>query len=50
MTVKQLYDWALQNDAQNFDIGTVNQNSLEIDWISTKDLFMNKQEMEIIVL
>lgn len=50
MTIKQLYDWALLNDVQNFDIGMVNQDSLEIDWISTKDLFMNTQEMEIIVL
>lgn len=50
MTIKQFYDWALQNDAENFDIGMVNQGSLEIDWISTKDLFMNKQEKEIIVL
>lgn len=50
MTIKQLYDWAFQNDAQDFDIGMVNQDFLEIDWISTKDLFINKQEMEIIVL
>lgn len=32
------------------DIGIVNQDGLEIDWISTKDLFMNKQDMEVIVL
>lgn len=50
MTIKQLYDWVFQNDAQNFDIGMVNQDYLEIDWISTKDLFMNKQEMEVVVL
>lgn len=50
MTIKQLYDWAFQNDAQDFDIGIVNQDGLEIDWISTKDLFMNKQDMEVIVL
>ena len=40
MTIKQLYEWAFQNDAQNFDIGMVNQDSLEIDWISTKDLII----------
>ena len=28
MTIKQLYDWALQNDAQNFDIGIVNQDHI----------------------
>ena len=39
MTIKQLYDWAFQNDTQNFDIEIVNQDHLEIDWISTKDLF-----------
>ena len=39
MTIKQPYDWEFQNDAQNFDIGIVNQDHLEIDWISTKDLF-----------
>lgn len=50
MTIKQLYNLAFQNDAQNFDIGIVNQDHLEIDWISTKDLFMNKQEMEVVVL
>ena len=50
MTIKQLYDWAFQNDAQDFDIGIVNQGHLEIDWISTKDLFMNNQDMEVIVL
>ena len=50
MTIKQLYDWAFQNDAQDFDIGIVNQDHLEIDWISTKDLFMNKQDMEVIIL
>lgn len=50
MTIEQFYNWAFQNDAQNFDIGMVNRDSLEIDWISTKDLFMNNQEMEVIVL
>lgn len=50
MTIKQLYEWALANNAQNFDIGTVNQDSLEVDWFTEKNLFMNKHEMEVIIL
>ena len=52
MTIKQLYEWATENDAQNFDIGFVSKDDSDncIYWFDTESLYINKDKMEVAVL